>query len=183
MTFRHGRVLKTANVMSPWGYSSVGRALDWQSRGQGFESPYLHFVVALTTFSLVRRRFLEERSCLKDVIHEFEGANRRPTALELAWLTREEPCAPGRGVRTSSHRTRRRALSALARTGTTDCCKPTSRITPVQQARRGSNFVPSQSEALNGLTGDRCDEIEILIDMEHGQRCQLCRRSDEHVWN
>ena len=24
------------------GYSSVGRALDWQSRGQGFESPYLH---------------------------------------------------------------------------------------------------------------------------------------------
>ena len=25
-----------------WGYSSVGRALDWQSRGQGFKSPYLH---------------------------------------------------------------------------------------------------------------------------------------------
>ena len=24
------------------GYSSAGRALDWQSRGQGFESPYLH---------------------------------------------------------------------------------------------------------------------------------------------
>jgi len=54
----------------------------------------------LTTFSLVRRRFLEERSCLEDVIHEFEGANRRPTALELAWLTRDEPCAPGRGVPT-----------------------------------------------------------------------------------
>ena len=28
------------------GYSSVGRALDWQSRGQGFESPYLHRVRA-----------------------------------------------------------------------------------------------------------------------------------------
>ena len=24
------------------GYSSVGRALEWHSRGQGFESPYLH---------------------------------------------------------------------------------------------------------------------------------------------
>ena len=89
-----------ATIRVPRGYSSVGRALDWQSRGQGFESPYLHFVVALTTFSLVRRRFLEERSCLEDVIHEFEGANRRPTALELAWLTRDEPCAPGRGIPT-----------------------------------------------------------------------------------
>ena len=26
----------------PWGYSSVGRALEWHSRGQGFDSPYLH---------------------------------------------------------------------------------------------------------------------------------------------
>ena len=26
------------------GYSSVGRARDWQSRGQGFEPPYLHHV-------------------------------------------------------------------------------------------------------------------------------------------
>jgi hypothetical protein len=25
-----------------WGYSSVGRALEWHSRGQGFDSPYLH---------------------------------------------------------------------------------------------------------------------------------------------
>ena len=25
-----------------WGYSSAGRARDWQSRGQGFEPPYLH---------------------------------------------------------------------------------------------------------------------------------------------
>ncbi len=28
-----------------WGYSSVGRALEWHSRGQGFESPYLHHVI------------------------------------------------------------------------------------------------------------------------------------------
>ena len=26
----------------PRGYSSVGRALEWHSRGQGFNSPYLH---------------------------------------------------------------------------------------------------------------------------------------------
>ena len=25
-----------------WGYSSAGRALDWQSRGQEFDPPYLH---------------------------------------------------------------------------------------------------------------------------------------------
>ncbi len=25
-----------------WGFSSVGRALEWHSRGQGFESPKLH---------------------------------------------------------------------------------------------------------------------------------------------
>ena len=30
------------NMPCPWGYSSVGRALEWHSRGQGFDSPYLH---------------------------------------------------------------------------------------------------------------------------------------------
>ena len=25
-----------------WGHSSVGRALDWQSRGRGFDPPWLH---------------------------------------------------------------------------------------------------------------------------------------------
>ena len=30
-----------------WGYSSVGRALEWHSRGQGFDSPYLHQQKAL----------------------------------------------------------------------------------------------------------------------------------------
>lgn len=34
------------HVFSPveglWGYSSVGRALEWHSRGRGFDSPYLH---------------------------------------------------------------------------------------------------------------------------------------------
>ena len=31
------------NMPCPWGYSSVGRALEWHSRGQGFDSPlYAH---------------------------------------------------------------------------------------------------------------------------------------------
>ena len=30
------------NITCMWGYSSVGRALGSHSRGQGFESPYLH---------------------------------------------------------------------------------------------------------------------------------------------
>jgi hypothetical protein len=29
-------------VPSDWGHSSVGRALEWHSRGQGFDSPWLH---------------------------------------------------------------------------------------------------------------------------------------------
>ncbi len=38
-----------ATIRVPRGYSSVGRALDWQSRGQGFESPYLHNRVLVRT--------------------------------------------------------------------------------------------------------------------------------------
>ena len=30
------------HVPSTWGYSSAGRALEWHSRGQGFDPPYLH---------------------------------------------------------------------------------------------------------------------------------------------
>ena len=30
------------NNTRPWGYSSAGRALEWHSRGHGFESHYLH---------------------------------------------------------------------------------------------------------------------------------------------
>jgi hypothetical protein len=28
-----------------WGHSSVGRALEWHSRGQGFDSPWLHHFI------------------------------------------------------------------------------------------------------------------------------------------
>ena len=31
-----------------WGHSSVGRALEWHSRGQGFDSPWLHQIVKIT---------------------------------------------------------------------------------------------------------------------------------------
>ena len=30
------------NTTVAWGYSSAGRALDWQSRGQRFDPAYLH---------------------------------------------------------------------------------------------------------------------------------------------
>ena len=31
-----------ARLRLPWGHSSAGRARDWQSRGRGFEPPWLH---------------------------------------------------------------------------------------------------------------------------------------------
>jgi hypothetical protein len=34
------RVLQRITML--WGYSSVGRAFEWHSKGQEFESPYLH---------------------------------------------------------------------------------------------------------------------------------------------
>ena len=35
-------IVVVKNDIHQWGYSSVGRALEWHSRGQGFDSPYLH---------------------------------------------------------------------------------------------------------------------------------------------
>ena len=37
-----GRRLSCVLLLKDWGDSSVGRALEWHSRGQGFDSPYLH---------------------------------------------------------------------------------------------------------------------------------------------
>ena len=34
-----------------WGYSSDGRAFGSHSKGQGFNSPYLHFFIALHKFA------------------------------------------------------------------------------------------------------------------------------------
>ncbi len=33
-----------------WGISSVGRALEWHSRGQGFDSPILHQIALYRAF-------------------------------------------------------------------------------------------------------------------------------------
>ena len=35
-------MLFSARLLKSWGCSSVGRALEWHSRGQGFDSPQLH---------------------------------------------------------------------------------------------------------------------------------------------
>jgi hypothetical protein len=39
-----------------WGCSSAGRALEWHSRGQGFDSPHLHHFIVAGWSSLVARR-------------------------------------------------------------------------------------------------------------------------------
>ena len=36
---RRSNNVENFNNALKWGYSSVGRALDWQSRGGGFDSP------------------------------------------------------------------------------------------------------------------------------------------------
>ena len=41
-----------------WGYGEVGIALEWHSRGQGFESPYLH---QIRTMILIQWKTLEFR--------------------------------------------------------------------------------------------------------------------------
>lgn len=35
-------IIRHFEVHSPWGCSSLGRALEWHSRGKGFDPPHLH---------------------------------------------------------------------------------------------------------------------------------------------
>ena len=51
------------NMPCPWGYSSVGRALEWHSRGQGFDSPYLH---RSGLFSFCLGQMVETKECTPD---------------------------------------------------------------------------------------------------------------------
>ena len=37
---RHSEI--TLQSVKPWGCSSLGRALEWHSRGKGFDPPHLH---------------------------------------------------------------------------------------------------------------------------------------------
>jgi hypothetical protein len=47
--------------------------------------------------------------------------------------------------------------------------------------RRESRPIDSDLEAFDELTGDRRDQIEILVDMQHGESGDLCGRGDEQV--
>jgi hypothetical protein len=46
-------VTGTRNFPTEWGRSSVGRAREWHSRGQGFDPPRLHCSVGLGSVGLV----------------------------------------------------------------------------------------------------------------------------------
>ena len=58
------------NMPCPWGYSSVGRALEWHSRGQGFDPPYLHHLPKRSDrsglFSFCLGQMVEIRECTPD---------------------------------------------------------------------------------------------------------------------
>ena len=41
-----------------WGHSSAGRARDWQSRGQGFDPPWLHQILSAATLAELRHFFV-----------------------------------------------------------------------------------------------------------------------------
>ena len=43
-------------VTKTWGCSSVGRALEWHSRGQGFDSPHLHQLNQGFTFEIDKQK-------------------------------------------------------------------------------------------------------------------------------
>ncbi len=49
----HTRRRRRASRTSRWGHSSVGRALEWHSRGQGFDSPWLHQTSFVIIFHVV----------------------------------------------------------------------------------------------------------------------------------
>lgn len=48
------------NKVRTWGCSSFGRALEWHSRGRGFDSPHLHGYNPRISDNLVRVRGLFE---------------------------------------------------------------------------------------------------------------------------
>ena len=56
------------NMPCPWGYSSVGRALEWHSRGQGFDSPYLHHARPSRTYLFRTKSFGWVFCCLINLI-------------------------------------------------------------------------------------------------------------------
>lgn len=69
------------HMLSAWGHSSVGRALEWHSRGQGFDSPCLHQTRRIRTLSGVR--IFLYRSVTGDV-GEYWGGRRERERMRQA---------------------------------------------------------------------------------------------------
>lgn len=46
-----------ATIITLWGHSSVGRALEWHSRGKGFDPPHLHQKLKAVKSALLYGRF------------------------------------------------------------------------------------------------------------------------------
>ena len=108
----HTEGVAGSNPASPTirGYSSVGRARDWQSRGQGFEPPYLHHEFVGGDFG--RRLFL----------YGAQGANYLCRGLMVLWaagsdpvVTDRDPCMQDHWQFASSPNTWRTSPHARAR--------------------------------------------------------------------
>ena len=77
-----------------WGHSSVGRALEWHSRGQGFDSPWLHHPPApmlrqaWTRVAGVRRSFSEDGlSPLRLTSRSCHCLRNRPGPAQVIFLS------------------------------------------------------------------------------------------------
>ena len=85
-----------AGLPAGWGRSSVGRALEWHSRGQGFDSPRLHHPPDSRFAALNRSRQNPLPSCF-----EFRCCRPCPAAQQnSSWrarnTSRNTRCLPGR---------------------------------------------------------------------------------------
>ena len=70
-----------------WGYSSAGRALEWHSRGRGFESHYLHFretLVNVGFFLYLQGFFFFSHTCAKGFSPPFPCLRSADTARRLS---------------------------------------------------------------------------------------------------
>jgi methyl-accepting chemotaxis protein len=51
-----------------WGHSSVGRALAWHARGQGFDSPWLHQIAAVEQYRVTANQTIALNDYLEDLL-------------------------------------------------------------------------------------------------------------------
>ncbi len=77
-----------------WGHSSVGRALEWHSRGQGFDSPWLHqFSYCPSSDDLGQEGFPKRRIRTRKVRILIQRK------LETPWATADRCCNRRAGAR------------------------------------------------------------------------------------